>query len=203
MPKNSNASGAILDHATQYASQHGVNGITIGGLAEAIGMSKGGVCAHFHAKHDLQMAVIAQAERLFVRAIFSEAQQHAPGLPRLQAMCEAWFAYIANRTFAGGCFFTNALLELDDSDDNALRAAVISPYERYLRWIEHVAAEAITQQHFRADADPKAFAFEFHGLQMATLLWRSLGRETDLCPFGRQQAQALFARYQSPMSLTS
>ncbi len=78
-----------------------------------------------------------------------------PGLARLRALTDAWFAYLAAETFEGGCFFTNALLELDNLHEVEARGAVAGQYGRYLDLIERLALEAIARGELRADLDPR------------------------------------------------
>src|SRR5262249_4194492 len=119
----------ILDQAVQLASVCGVQGLTIGSLAQHTQKSKGGICAHFATKQALQLAVIDHAAVVFQRAVMEPTLPHPAGKERLQALGEAWFAYLQQGVFAGGCFFTNTLLETDDLEDGAVRAAAQKHYE--------------------------------------------------------------------------
>lgn len=179
MPRTSNSSQAIAAHAAQAASTLGLHAISVGGIANAVGMSKGGVCANFPNKQALQLAAVQEAETLFRAAVFGPAQGHPVGLPQLEAMCEAWFLYLANRTFEGGCFFTNVLLT-NYATDAVVQRAITRAYERYLAWIERSIRSAISLGHLRADVDAAALAFAIHGHQMATLVWRAMHRASAL-----------------------
>lgn len=160
------------------ASVQGLNGLTIGHLAEALNMSKGGICAHFPSKVVLQLTTVERAAEIFKRVVVAPIYEKAPGLPRLQALSAAWFDYLDGGTFEGGCFFTNAVLELDDLESNEVRAAVMAQYNSFIKLVEDLVRQAIAAGHFRADLNVALFAFEFVGHQLATLVWRGLGRGT-------------------------
>ena len=61
---------AILDAALDIASRDGLEGLSIGMLADALGMSKSGVFAHFGSREDLQIALIDEYARRFMEAVF-------------------------------------------------------------------------------------------------------------------------------------
>lgn len=193
MPRESSRQ-VILDRAVQLASAQGLDGLSIGGLAVAVGMSKGGVCAHFPTKADLQAAAVERAAEIFRAAVVVPAFAAPAGLPRLQALAEAWFRYLEAETFEGGCFFTNALLELDQLDDVAAKAAVAGHYQRFLDLLEALAGEAGARGELAPGSDPRDLAFELHGLQLATLTGRSLGRGEAALALGRARTAALLAR---------
>src|SRR5215208_3833034 len=96
---------AILDAAGQLATVEGLEGLTIGRLADHIGMSKSGLYAHFGSKEELQLATVGAAEEVFDYEVLLPAQQAEPGLPRLDAYCEHFISHVQRSVFPGGCFF--------------------------------------------------------------------------------------------------
>jgi AcrR family transcriptional regulator len=98
------------------------------------------------------------------------------GLPRLQALCDAWLRYAESGTFEGGCFFTNAALELDDIEDTPAREAVRAQFGAFLDLIEKCARDAVQAGHFRRDLDVRQFALALHGIKTGALVWKALGR---------------------------
>src|SRR6478672_7503816 len=104
--------GAILRAAASLATVDGLEGLSIGNLAAATGMSKSGLYAHFGSKADLQLATVEEADRIFQDAVVRPAQAAPPGRRQLVAVCEAFFDYLQRRTFPGGCFFAAAALEM-------------------------------------------------------------------------------------------
>src|SRR4051812_23054008 len=97
--------GAILRAAASLATVDGLEGLSIGNLAAATGMSKSGLYAHFGSKADLQLATVEEADRIFQDAVVRPGRAAPPGRGQLVAVCEAFFDYLQRRTFPGGCFF--------------------------------------------------------------------------------------------------
>lgn len=104
---------AILTAAAQLATIEGLDGLSIGRLADHVGMSKSGLFAHFGSKEELQIATVDTARQIFDREVTDRAATAAEGLPRLRASCEAFLDYLDRRVFPGGCFFVSAAVELD------------------------------------------------------------------------------------------
>ena len=104
--------GAILRAAASLATVDGLEGLSIGNLAAAIGMSKSGLYAHFGSKQELQLATVQEAGRIFADEVVQPALAAPAGLAQLAAVCEAFFEHLRRRTFPGGCFFAGAALEM-------------------------------------------------------------------------------------------
>jgi len=186
------AKNEILERAVQIASVQGLEGLSIGGLAAATGKSKGGICAHFPNKVNLQMAVVERAAEMFRAVVVDPALAIAPGLPRLVALTEAWFAYIEAAVFEGGCFFTNTALELDDLDQPEVLGEIRRLYSAYLTLVEDCAAKAIADGHLAGYDDPKHFVLLLHGLEAGALVRHALGEE-DAYRLARAAALRLLA----------
>ena len=103
---------AILLEAVSLATVEGLEGLSIGGLAKALGISKSGLYAHFGSKQELQLATIEEADRIFHLEVIEPAMSASEGLPRLVALCDSFFDHLRRRTFPGGCFFAGAVLEM-------------------------------------------------------------------------------------------
>ena len=103
---------AILRAAASLATVDGLEGLSIGNLAAAIGMSKSGLYAHFGSKEELQLATVDEAERILTEEVIRPALAARPGLGQLAAACEAFFSYVERRVFPGGCFFAATSLEM-------------------------------------------------------------------------------------------
>jgi AcrR family transcriptional regulator len=181
----------ILERAVQLASVHGLEGLSIGALAQDIGMSKGGICAHFHAKLELQLATVERAAQVMQNVVIVPSLKAAPGKARLEALDAAWFNYLDQRIFLGGCFFTNAVLELDGLELPEVREAVIAHYNRLLDFVEKNAREAIEKNEFRSDLETNRFALEWIGVKLGAILWRGLTRENNPA---REASSALMRR---------
>ena len=103
---------AILRAAASLATVDGLEGLSIGNLAAATGMSKSGLYAHFGTKQELQLATVDEAERILTEQVIQPALAAPPGLGQLTAACEAFFSYVQRRVFPGGCFFAATALEM-------------------------------------------------------------------------------------------
>jgi len=104
---------SILERAVDLASLEGLEGLTIGRLADDLGMSKSGLFAHFGSKEDLQIAAIDAAAERFIDEIYTPALREPRGYPRLLAICRSWLSYLRRGVFPGGCFFAAASAEVD------------------------------------------------------------------------------------------
>ena len=104
---------AILDAAARLATLEGLEGLSIGRVANEIGMSKSGLFSHFASKQDLQLATIATAEAIYAAEVIEPAMQLPEGLQRLEQLCERYLSYVKRGVFPGGCFFASTAAELD------------------------------------------------------------------------------------------
>ena len=153
----------ILRAAASLATVDGLDGLSIGNLAAAIGMSKSGLYAHFGSKEELQLATVAEAERILDEEIIQVALAAHPGLAQLAAACEAFFSYVERRVFPGGCFFAATSLEMGARPGPVKDrlAAIQSDFTALLR---SFAATAVEQHELPADEDPDQLAFELHAV---------------------------------------
>jgi AcrR family transcriptional regulator len=104
---------AILDAAAQLATVEGIDGLSLSRLADAVGMSKSGLFAHFGSKEELQLATIDRANEIFEARVLARASDASDGLERLRLLVDAYLRYIEVDTFPGGCFFASVLAEVD------------------------------------------------------------------------------------------
>ncbi len=104
--------GAILRAAASLATVDGLDGLSIGNLAAATGISKSGLYAHFGSKQEMQLATVEEAERILDEEVVQPALAAPDGLQRLAAACEAFFSYVERRVFPGGCFFAATAMEM-------------------------------------------------------------------------------------------
>src|SRR5574344_2626785 len=113
LPKGQQTKAHIVDVALHMATHHGLESLSIGGLAEAIGMSKSGVFAHFGSREELQISVVREYHQRFEQEVFSPALDEPRGLPRLRAM----FAYWMKRSSVeidSGCIYISGAIEFDE-----------------------------------------------------------------------------------------
>ena len=113
MRKGEQTKAAILDVALDIASREGLEGLTIGVLAERMSMSKSGVFAHFGSREDLQIAVLKEYERRFVDAVLFPCLKESRGLPRLSAIFSRWLDRVG-KEIDSGCIYVSSASEYDD-----------------------------------------------------------------------------------------
>jgi AcrR family transcriptional regulator len=165
----------ILDAAAKLATVDGLEGLSIGRLAEHIGMSKSGLYAHFGSKEELQLAAIETASAIYEADVIAPAERGATPLEKIQLLCEQFLSHVERRVFPGGCFFASAAAELD-THPGAVRER-ISEFQR--GWtdllVQHVR-EAQAAGQLRPE-DPDQLVFELNGYlimaNMAFLLYDS------------------------------
>ena len=104
---------AILDAAARLATIEGLDGLSIGRVANEIGMSKSGLFAHFDSKQELQLATVATAEAIYAAEVVEPAMDLPEGLERLEQLCERYLSYVKRGVFPGGCFFASTAAEWD------------------------------------------------------------------------------------------
>jgi AcrR family transcriptional regulator len=157
---------AILRAAASLATVDGLEGLSIGNLAAAIGMSKSGLYAHFGSKQELQLATVEEAGRIFAEEVVQPALDAPAGLAQLEAVCEAFFEHLRRRTFPGGCFFAGAALEMG-TRPGPVKEAVAGFQSAFVNLLRGFAATAIEQNELPADEDPGRLSFELNGIILA------------------------------------
>jgi AcrR family transcriptional regulator len=171
MPRRSNAEAAqtraaIIDRAVQTASIEGLEGVTIGRLADDLGMSKAGVIGHFGSKTDLQRAAFHQAQKIFTAEVWERAKPKPHGLPRLRAICDAWIEHVTHSPFPGGCFMCTVATEWD-AREGELHDEVRDSWRLWLKVLAREASIARDAGDLPADADAQQIAFELNATAMA------------------------------------
>jgi AcrR family transcriptional regulator len=158
---------AILDASMKLATVEGLDGISIGHLADHIGMSKSGLYAHFGSKEELQLATIDAASETFVLNVIDPART-AQGVARIEGLADAFLSYLERRVFPGGCFFAAAQAEFD-THPGAVREKLRESGRRWHDYIERQVRGAQEMGELDADEDPAQLAFEIDAmLKMAT-----------------------------------
>jgi AcrR family transcriptional regulator len=157
---------AILRAAAALATVEGLEGLSIGHLAAAIGMSKSGLYAHFGSKQELQLATVEEARRILDEEVIAPALAARPGRAQLAAACEAYFSYVQRPVFPGGCFFAATALEMG-ARPGPVRDRVAAIQSGFAQLLEGFAATALKQHELPASEDPRLLAFELHAILLA------------------------------------
>jgi len=153
----------ILKHAVSVASVHGLDGLTIGRLAERSGLSKSGLFGHFGSKEALQHAVLESVVDDFRSRVIVPALREGTGLSRLRRLFDAWLEWAAEEQRDGGCPLLGASIELDDRPGE-LRDYLVEKQKAWLDCIARIAQKAIDEHELRADLDVAQFAFELNSI---------------------------------------
>jgi AcrR family transcriptional regulator len=164
--KGQRTRAAILDEAARQATVEGLEGLSIGGLAAATGMSKSGLYAHFGSKRELQLATIEAARSTFVSEVVRPALAAPRGIARLRAACDSFLSYVERRVFPGGCFFAGAAAEVG-TRRGPVRDAIATSQREWVELLGALARSAQKSGELGAEEDPVQRAFELNAVLVA------------------------------------
>ena len=164
-PKGQLTRAAILDAALGLASHMGLEGLSIGALAELMQMSKSGVFAHFGSREELQISVVREYHTRFEAEVFTPALSEPRGLPRLRALYERWVRRVSME-LDSGCIYISGAVEFDDRP-GPVREALVAMVVSWHRALARAIGIAIEEGHLRAGTDVQQMLFEVHGLILA------------------------------------
>ena len=171
---------AILREATRLVTVDGIEGLSIARLADAVGMSKSGLFAHFHSKEELQLATIEAADEIFRVEVTDVAHQAPPGSARLRALCEAFLAHLERQVFPGGCFFASVAAEID-THPGPVRDAALATVAAWFGELETAARAAQEEGALDRVESPAQIAFELHAyLLLANAQYVATGDPSSL-----------------------
>ena len=162
MHKGQQTKQIIVDAALGLAAQIGLEGLSIGALAEVTKMSKSGVFAHFGSREELQISVIREYYARFADEIFSPAMDESRGLPRVRALFGNWMKRVAVE-IQSGCIFISGAVAFDDRP-GVVRDALASSIQAWLDALHRAVVQAKEEGQISADADEAQIVFEIHGL---------------------------------------
>src|SRR4051794_10998751 len=173
-----------LQAAVDVASVVGLDGLTIGRLAEQLGMSKSGLAGRFGTKEQLQLATLDRAAEIFTHTVYEPATGEPAGRARLVAICDRWISYLGAPCFPGGCFLTTVSVEFD-AREGAIHDAVRVALDRWQRVLEAEAAIAVASGEVASDADPADVAFTLNAIAVGTNCDFQLRRDPRALARGR------------------
>ena len=156
---------AILDTALDLSSRDGLEGLTIGLLADKMKMSKSGVFAHFGSREDLQIEVLKLYHQHFEEEVFYPSMKEPRGLPRLRSMFMRWVKRVSIE-IASGCIYISGAAEYDDRP-GAIREALVGMVCDWQDALHRCVGQASDLGHLRADTDPQQMVYEMYGLVLA------------------------------------
>ena len=157
---------AIVREAVSLATLDGLDGLSIGNLADALAMSKSGVYAHFGSKQELQLATLDEAGKIFMAEVIAPALVASPGLTQLLTLCDAFFDHLLRRTLPGGCFWCGVVVEMG-TRPGPVKDEIAAFQGGFAELLRQLITTAIEQGELPDDEDPEALAFEINGLMFA------------------------------------
>lgn len=183
----------IVEHAASLASRTGLEGLSIGGLAEALGISKSGLFAHFKSKESLATQVLEHAAERFVESVIKPSLAAPRGEPRLRAVFDNWRKWPEVSGMEGGCFFVAAAAELDDRPGPA-RDLLVRQQKDWLDLLANIVRTGIEEGHFRKDTDADQVAHDLFGIMLVYHHSARLLRDPKAHSRARRAFEELVAR---------
>ena len=163
--KGERTRAAILDEALRLVSRTGLDDLTIGSLAEATGMSKSGLFAHFGSREELLLAVLGHGQSQFTEVVFRAAMTKPRGLPRLRALFVNWLDWTESAELPGGCPMIGAAAEFDDKP-GAVRDMLAAGQRLWAETLKRTVRQAIEERQLKNDTDPEQITFEMFGIAL-------------------------------------
>lgn len=196
--KGEQTRAAILQAALELASRDGLEGLTIGLLAERLQMSKSGVFAHFGSREDLQVEVVREYHRRFEQEVFYPALKAPRGLPRLQSMLDRWTVKrIAE--LSDGCILISGAVEFDDRTGE-VRDELVHSVQMLRTALLRAIVQARDEGHLRADTDPHLMLYEMYSLMLGLHHDVRFLRIPECVEIGKAALSRLIRSYQTAQS---
>jgi AcrR family transcriptional regulator len=156
----------ILDRGLALMSQSGLEGVTLGVLADQVGMSKSGLFAHFRSKEEVQISLLEHTAAVGAAHIIAPSMKEPEGLPRLKALVKNWFGWAPRAGLPGGCPVAAGLFEFDDVQ-SPVRDKILQMEAEWRGLLTKTVAEARSLGHLRVDLDIAQFVWELCGIYLS------------------------------------
>lgn len=189
MSKGQDTRERIVDRAFRSASRDGLVGLSIGGLAAELGLSKSGLFAHFGSKEELQIAVLEAAAERFEAVVVRPALRAPRGKARIRKWFDHWVLWLLDPSVPGGCIFVAAAAELDDHP-GPTRDFLVGSQKQLIDALVKSASLAIEVGDFRKNLDCAQFAFEMFAIVLGFNHAKRLLHD----PLAEKRARAAFDR---------
>jgi len=168
----------ILAQGIALMSQAGLTGVTLGVLADQVGMSKSGLFAHFHSKEEVQIGLLRHMAEFAKEHVVQPAMRSERGLPRLKALVHRWFGWAQRAGLPGGCPVAAGLFEFDDVE-GAVRNQVLAMESEWRGLLKRLVQDAIDRRQFRRNLDVDQFVWELCGIYLSHHAAHRFLRSTD------------------------
>ncbi len=186
--KGERTRNAILETAAALATEEGLEPLSIGRLAEATGMSKSGLFAHFGSKEELQLATVDHAASLFVAEVIDPARAAPKGVARVWALCDRMLDYAERQVFPGGCFFAATSFEFNNRP-GAVRDRIQEMIGSWLSYLEHAVDQAQDAGELDPDMSAREIAFQLDAFAQAANAQFQLFRDERVFADARKAVQ--------------
>jgi AcrR family transcriptional regulator len=186
--KGQRTRNSILETAAALATEEGLEPLSIGRLAEEIGMSKSGLFAHFGSKEELQLATVEHAAALFVAEVIEPARSAPRGLARIWALCDHMIGYSERQVFPGGCFFAATSFEFNNRP-GPVRDRIEEMIRSWLSYLEHAVEQAQEAEELDPNASAREVAFQLDAFAQASNAQYQLFRDPQVFDDARRAIQ--------------
>jgi len=183
----------ILHQGLALMSQSGLAGVTLGVLADQVGMSKSGLFAHFRSKEDVQIELLSHMAEFATAHVVEPSMTASEGLPRLRALARNWFGWAQRAGLPGGCPVAAGLFEFDDIEGR-VRNKILEMEAQWRRLLTELVVRAVELRHFRRDLDVDQFVWELCGIYLGHHAANRFLRATDADTRAQTAFQALLDR---------
>lgn len=178
-------------------SQSGLAGVTLGVLADQVGMSKSGLFAHFRSKEDVQIELLTHMADFAMAHVVEPSMTAREGLPRLQALVRNWFGWAQRAGLPGGCPVAAGLFEFDDIEGR-VRNKILEMEGQWRSLLTELVLRAVDLGHLRQDLDVDQFVWELCGIYLGHHAAHRFLRAADADIRARTAVQALVDRAMQP-----
>ena len=183
----------ILHQGLALMSQAGLGGVTLGVLADQVGMSKSGLFAHFRSKEDVQIELLSHMAEFATAHVVEPSMTAGEGLPRLRALVRNWFGWAQRAGLPGGCPVAAGLFEFDDIEGR-VRNKILEMEAQWRRLLTELVVRAVELGHFRRDLDVDQFVWELCGIYLGHHAANRFLRATDADARAQTAFKALLDR---------
>jgi AcrR family transcriptional regulator len=186
--KGQRTRNSILEVAAALATEEGLDPLSIGRLAEASGMSKSGLFAHFGSKEELQLATVDHAAALFIAEVIDPARSAPKGLARIWSLCDHMIGYSERQVFPGGCFFAATSFEFNNRP-GPVRDRIESMIRSWLSYLEHAVEQAQEIGELDPGANAREVSFQLDAFAQASNAQYQLFRDPQVFGDARRAIQ--------------
>ena len=190
----------ILSEGLGLLSRQGLTGVTLGVLAQQIGISKSGLFAHFGSKEDVQLGLLTETARVVMSTVVEAAMAKPAGLPRLKKLFDSWLGWSEKAGLGGGCPIAAGMFELDDAAlKDPVRQRLVVMEEEWRAFLVQLTAEAIASGELIPSLDKEQFVWELCAIYLAHHTSQRFIRD----PFATRRATTAFKNLLSRSSVCS